>query len=265
MSLSSSLSSHEPNYLSSRSCGFCLELGTLEPWGEYPCVISNSNPEVAFTNLQICRVCTAIYNPTTEELGIPNRTGQTQWLDDIGLYKVPRGRKFLRSLRDHSNILDFIFSAKQINPAALTLFEFGAGTGMLSAAATGHFSKVLVHDLTDHRLQEMRERLGKPNLFIVGDDGLDTINPDFVVAWHVFEHLVSPGQVFNEVLNTLPPNGMLYFQVPLLSREFVYPNHIFFLNEYAIRQVCEGKAVDLSFYYDHSLAVLTCFIQKVPQ
>lgn len=265
MSLAKALSSNKPAYASTLQCGFCLKLGSLTDFGEYPLLVSESRKGPAFTPLKICQACTAIYNPITEVTGESNRSNQEQWLEARAEYKVPRGRGFKKDLFRHRDILDFILNDKEIDPSLLTYFEFGAGTGMLAASACELFSEVKVYDVVGHRLEKMRRKLNVPNLEVIGENELDSVRADFIVAWHVFEHLVAPGEVLNSVLEALSPTGVLYFQVPLISREFVFSTHLFFLNENAIRKVCENRPLHLSFFYDHSLAALTCLIQKIDE
>lgn len=258
LDLSDVLGMHKPNYLNSLSCGFCGNSKALKFFAEHKA--SAGGP----ANLYICVHCTSIYNSSMEERALDNLSHQLEWVEDRETYIPKRGDEFRSDLQVHLEILRFIANQLQLDFRDRSYFEFGSGSGMLSAAASTLFKSVLTYDLDSARLNEMKVELGAENLTVIEDVAdLNVVEFDFVVSWHVFEHLVSPGDVMRSVFYKLPVGGQLYFQVPLLSERYVFPEHLFFLNENSIRYVFRHDSVELFFFYDHELGALTCFLKKL--
>lgn len=52
--------------------------------------------------------------------------------------------------------------------------------------------------------------------------------PHAFVLWHVLEHLENPMQLLNKLYDMLNDGGCLILQLPILCKEYIYPEHYFF-------------------------------------
>ncbi|NPC57187.1 CmcI family methyltransferase [Caenimonas soli] len=58
-----------------------------------------------------------------------------------------------------------------------------------------------------------------------------------VLMWHVLEHVRSPLRLIESTLEVLKDDGRLILQLPLLHREFVYREHLFFPSRASVKYI----------------------------
>ena len=101
------------------------------------------------------------------------------------------------------------------------------------------------------------------NLEIIETSDVDEIEFDFFFAWHVFEHLINPGQVFIDAFFRLNPGGVMFLQMPLLTERYIFPEHIFMHNEFSWTTVLDRLPIkEKHFFYDTLLCAITIVIFK---
>ena len=73
-----------------------------------------------------------------------------------------------------------------------------------------------------------------------------------VFMWHVLEHLSDPLKILKLISQSLSPKGLIIFQIPMLIKEQLHPDHLCFYTEPSVHYLaresnCEVVRVD----YDH--------------
>lgn len=257
-SLTDSLNNHHARYLENMSCGFCFSTGSLKRHSNYPSL------EVSETTLYICKNCTTIYNSTTELKRLENETSQIEWLKQQEFYSETRDPlKFQILVEESSKIFEWFSNQFKYDFVDKSFFEIGAGSGASSIAASRLFKKCTSTDLSLDRLQQAKNISKSSNLDLCKIENLGQVTFDFFFAWHVFEHLINPGEVFETVFKHLNPDGVFFIQVPLITERYIHPSHTFLFNEYAWTNILAKLPVkEQYFFYDKSLCAMTLVVFK---
>lgn len=256
--LVNSLNIQIPSYIENLNCGVCLSTNTLRKHSNFPSLDVNE------TILYICSNCTAIYNSTTETSKIINEAAQIEWLEKENFYTVPTNIQDFELLVDEAaNIFLWFFDKFDYDSSDKQYFEIGAGSGISSVATSRYFADCVTTDLTLERLQIAKKMCNSENLTVINTSEVNKIKFDFFFAWHVFEHLINPGQVFNDAFSKLNPGGVMFMQVPLVTERHIYPGHIFMHNEYSWSTIISKLNVkEKYFFYDTALCAMTIVIFK---
>jgi 2-polyprenyl-3-methyl-5-hydroxy-6-metoxy-1,4-benzoquinol methylase len=257
-SLVNSLNVQIPRYLENLNCGVCLSSNSLRKHSIYPSLDVNE------TVLYICTSCTSIYNSTTESTKITNVVAQVEWLEKQNFYIVPTERQNFELLVDEAaNIFRWFSENFDYDFSKKTFFEIGAGSGISSVAASRYFSKCVTTDLTLERLQMAKKMSNSENLTVISITEVDGVKFDFFFAWHVFEHLINPGQVFEDAFTKLNQGGVMFMQVPLVTERHIFPEHIFMHNEFSWSKILSKFEVRAKyFFYDTALCAMTIVVFK---
>lgn len=262
--LSQSLTLQIPLYLKGMECGNCLKFGTLRIFGTYPSLdAAGTYPSLTFhsTELYTCIECGVLYNSSTEKLDLNNAVAQIEWLERENFYAVPSDKElFLRKVDEANNIFLFLKANNAWDIRWKNYFEIGGGSGITAVAALRHFEKVTVTDLSDERMRQAQKMSESDYYTIIEPAKSSEVKFDFFLAWHVFEHLVKPGQVMLNVIDQLTPGGALCIQVPLLTERHVYPGHIFMHNQNSLETILKGTRLkNRKYFYDTDLCAMTLF------
>ena len=244
----------QPNFLAKGKCGVCGEVQGFTKFCDYP------SADVAHAPLYSCKACRVVYNATVELSNLEGEKIQKKWELESDFYPVPKERdSLLIEARESALIFDWLKNNNQISFKGLKLLEIGAGSGIRSAGALDYFDKVYVNDFVEHRLREIERLIKDKRYQIVQYSEIFDLATDWLLAWHVFEHLVEPWEVFSQLDKmTTPKNGGVFMQIPLLTERHVSPGHYWFYNEDALRYVFTKIGMkSLNFYYDHQMCAGT--------
>jgi hypothetical protein len=257
-SLMKSLNAHSPKYLENLDCGFCLSKNSLQIHSNYPSL------EVNQTTLYICAKCTSIYNSTTEKKSITNEVAQVKWLEKQSTFNVPTdAHDFNLFVEEPANIFRWFFQEFDYDASDKIFFEIGAGSGLSSVAASRYFAQCITTDLTLERLLSAKKSSNAENLSVISTSEVEKIEFDFFFAWHVFEHLINPGQVLIDAFSKLSPGGVMFMQVPLVTERYIFPEHIYMLNQYSWTNLLSKlKISEKYFFYDTELCSMTIVVFK---
>lgn len=85
--------------------------------------------------------------------------------------------------------------------------------------------------------------------------------PKTIFLWHVLEHLEHPMPLLHKLRETISVGGRLILQLPLLSQEYVYPEHYFFVthNTFEYLSSALNLEVETIDYDSDNLFVTVCF------
>ena len=256
--LGRSLTAPTPDYLVTKNCGVCLASNSLKIHSTFPSEVENE------TVLYVCSRCTAIYNSTSETNKLENDVEQSEWFEEQDCYTFPAEVEEFEALVVASSAIfqwfsehfDFEFSGK-------SFCEIGAGTGAASIAASRYFDECTSTDITLSRLHKAKDLSNTRNLTIIEREDADRLKFDFFFAWHVFEHLMNPGQVFIDAFGQLNPGGVMFLQMPLMTERHIFPAHIFMHNQYSWTRVLSKLPVkEKHFFYDTALCAMTLVVVK---
>lgn len=85
--------------------------------------------------------------------------------------------------------------------------------------------------------------------------------PKTIFLWHVLEHLEQPMPLLHKLQETLSFGGRLILQLPLLSQEYVYPEHYFFVTHNTFEYLSSALNLEIETvdYDSDNLFVTVCF------
>lgn len=115
--------------------------------------------------------------------------------------------------------------------------EIGAGRGALLEALKREGYRVLGTEPSVHLVEFGRKFYHLPESELTcttGEDFLDSLQksgkkPHAVFLWHVLEHIARPLDLLDRIVGALEENGVLLVQVPILTKQALYPEHLMFL------------------------------------
>lgn len=140
--------------------------------------------------------------------------------------------------------------------------DYGAGRGLMAAAAAQRFEKVYALELNIELLESFHPHLPNRERIIpirslkdMGDDQVDV-----VCLWHVAEHLPDIRGTFEDIKYRMRPGGTFLFQVPMFQQSALCESHYTFLNRIAIRTLCDMVGLHFvnTYYYseEHMITAL---------
>lgn len=237
-------------------CGVCRSSQSLHLFGKYAIEGSKEAP------LYHCAHCCVIYNAYIELNDIDYLNLESAWEKEKSTYEVPKELlEFNSVVKQHGAIFEWLSQHTRSTFRDQSLLEIGSGSGLRAAAALEFFSEVFVHDLVQSRLFETKAMLSPEdaNRFrVIEDLSIGNLQVDWVVAWHVLEHLNQPAEIFKSISSALLKGGGLFLQVPMLTERHVSPGHIWFYSDYTLRKVLkESGFADVETFYDVEMCALT--------
>lgn len=241
------------------ACTVCRETRALAPFEQ------RSDPHGNIYDLWICLNCLAVLNATHLRM-IHNGVDFLSWqsdssdefyaVDDAYLASVPQAI-------DECGFIDFLFSVYPQNPKGV-LVDFGAGRGIVAGAAAKHFNKVYAVELSLNVLQKVHASMPLKEKVITTDDFASIPDKfDCITSMHVLEHLPEMRDILDALVSRLNRGGSLFFQVPMLRKEYLVNVHYTFFNEASARSLCNSLGLEtVGIWFDHNLDFLTCVAKK---
>lgn len=251
--------SHETSEVTGFACTACREERGLSPFEQRTDTHGN------IYDLWICQKCFAVLNATHLRMihdGVDFLSWQSDSsdefyaVDDAYLGKVPEAI-------DACGFIDFLFSAYPDQPAGV-LLDFGAGRGILCGAAAKRFNRVYAAELSLNVLRKVHAAMPMNDKIIVTDDyqGISEMF-DSVTSMHVLEHLPNMRDILDNIVAKMNPGGSLFFQVPMLRKDYLVNVHYTFFNETSARALCRNLGLEtVGVWFDHNLDFLTCIGKK---
>ena len=241
------------------ACTICREEKALAPFEQ------RLDPHGVAYDLWLCLNCHAILNAThlrmiysgAEFLAEQSGTSDEFYaVDDDYLDTVPE-------TIDNCGFIDFLFNMypEQSNKV---LIDFGAGRGILSGAAAKRFDKVYAAELSLNVLKKVHAAMPGRDRIIPTDDYLGIPDRfDSIASMHVLEHLPNMREILDNLVSQLNPNGTLFFQVPMLRRDYLVNVHYTFFSETSARWLCRDLGLEtIGVWFDLNLDFLTCIARK---
>jgi 2-polyprenyl-3-methyl-5-hydroxy-6-metoxy-1,4-benzoquinol methylase len=213
-----------------------------------------------------CSTCGVLKNASAYHVELENEVIQRKWVKD-GFYKLPEEEKKFEEEANHAaGIFPWLENQLGISLKNLSMLEIGAGSGLRSAGATNFFREVYSTDTSLDLLQSLKDyQLGK-RVRVLDESDLWGREIDWIIGWHVFEHLKVPSILLRNGHRILKSGGGFFFQVPLLSPKNVFPGHHFFYTQHSL-----DKFFDLlgnyqtQYFFDTRVEALTCIAVKLSQ
>jgi 2-polyprenyl-3-methyl-5-hydroxy-6-metoxy-1,4-benzoquinol methylase len=240
-------------------CTVCRERENLTPFEK------RAGSDGAIYDLWLCLNCHVILNAThlrTAQAGNAQDAIQAETSDEF--YAVDAD--YLANVPaavDANGFTDFLIA--QCPDLKLgTALDFGAGQGITSAAAAKVFDRVYAAELAQdtlravHAMMPLRDKVHITDDFAAIPDKLDA-----VYAMHTFEHLPKLRDFLDQFVTQLAPGGAIFFQVPMLRREYLVCVHYTFFTEAACRAMARELGMELTgVWYDGDVDFLTCIMRK---
>ncbi len=245
------------NRLNSNPCGLC---GSSSRWVK---VFNYPSVDVEFAEIYTHLECGVLQNISTQSWGLEEKKIQSKWVDE-GFYSLPpEESEFNKEARHAAQIFPWLQEELSIFLGNSTMLEIGSGSGLRSAGATAFFKKVYTFDTTTELISQINLRELGRNVTVLSETDLWTHPVDWIVGWHVFEHLLEPGKLFMCGDKVLNPGGGFFLQVPLLTSKNVFPGHHFFFTEHSLLHFFSSLGnYEVRFYYDLHVEALTCIARK---
>jgi 2-polyprenyl-3-methyl-5-hydroxy-6-metoxy-1,4-benzoquinol methylase len=246
------------NQLLNVQCGLCSDKGKWIKLFDYP------SADVPQAEIFQCGTCGVIRNASATEIETSNEIIQSQWVTD-GFYKLPAQEKDFEEEASHAaGIFPWLENQLGLSLKNLTMLEIGAGSGLRSAGATKFFREVYSSDSSLDLLNNLKEyQLGK-KVTVLGENDLWNHNIDWIIGWHVFEHLKVPSEYFKNGHEVLSSSGGFFFQVPLLSPKNVFPGHHYFFTQTSLDQFFASLGnYETQYFFDTNVEALTCIAVKL--
>jgi 2-polyprenyl-3-methyl-5-hydroxy-6-metoxy-1,4-benzoquinol methylase len=217
------------------------------------------------TELAMCQNCHAVLNATDLRRVLAGEDDRShQALSSDQFYAVDEA--FLSDLQaqvDQNHMIDFL--VEQVPDLKRgTLIEFGAGRGINAASAAKIFDRVYAVELTLNVLEAVHAHLVDKDKIILTSD-FESIDEkcDAITSMHVFEHLPNLRDFIDIWVDKLRDGGVIFFQVPMLRRDYIVPVHYTFFNELCVRSLASEIGFDVvGVWFDSQLDFLTCILRK---
>lgn len=164
---------------------------------------------------------------------------------------------------DEFGMIDFLI--KQCPDLRRDVFvDFGAGRGLVAAAASKWFDRVYAAELSLNVLRVVHERMPNREKIILTDDFMSISEGfDVIASMHVLEHLPNMRDLLDLLVSKLNPGGAIFFQVPMLRRDYIVNVHYTFFNEVSARTLARELGLTVTgVWFDTNLDFLTCIFRK---
>jgi 2-polyprenyl-3-methyl-5-hydroxy-6-metoxy-1,4-benzoquinol methylase len=241
------------------ACTVCREEYALSPFER------RTDVNGTIFDLWVCLKCHAILNAThlravrqgNDFLDMQAGSSDEFYaIDDAFLAGVPAAIAA-------DGFMGFLFQQYPACPRGVAL-DFGAGRGISAGAAANFFDRVYAADLTLNALRQVHAVIPQREKVIMTDDYYSIPeNFDLIFFSHTLEHLTNMRDILDDLVGRLNPGGALFFQVPLLKKEYLVCVHFTFFTEACCRAMALEFGLDLlGVWYGHELDFLTCIMVK---
>lgn len=170
--------------------------------------------------------------------------------------------EFVR-LIEENRLIDFMLENAPVM-STKTFLDFGAGQGIVSAAAAKHFQTVFAVELSLNVLLETHLLMpDRKRVFVTDDLNRLNIKFDAIASMHVLEHIPDLGSIINLLRGKMEPGGVFLFQVPLLRGDYIVSTHYTFFNEVSVRRMAERfNFIVEGVWFDVNLDFLTAILRR---
>ncbi len=164
---------------------------------------------------------------------------------------------------DRNGFIDFLIE-QYPGVGRGTLMDFGAGRGITAAAAAKHFDKVYAVELTLNVLKQVHSVMPLKDKVFPTSDYLSISEPhDAILSMHVLEHLPNIREILDVLVSRLNPGGALFFQVPMLRKDYLVCVHYSFFNEASCRTLACNLGLEVvGVWFDNNFDFLNCIMRK---
>jgi 2-polyprenyl-3-methyl-5-hydroxy-6-metoxy-1,4-benzoquinol methylase len=194
------------------------------------------------TTIDICTSCTVLHNGQLDTGGGAQACHELQATTVANVYaNLGLDVEQARQKRDACiPILRFVLDQPRLVDRRRTFLEIGAGGGYLTAAGSLSFTRAYALELDLSQVRRTVALLGLEN--VVPVTGLDEVadEVDLVVMWHVLEHVAQPLPFLRSVKQKMSEGGVLFFQVPLYRKAYLFPSHLWFFNACSVTKLREA-------------------------
>lgn len=243
------------------SCTICREEYAITPFEK-----RTDNDNVLY-DLWICQNCHVVLNAThLREVKRGSEFIDVQASSSDAFYAVDE--EYLNSVSDRINADTFISFLIEQYPQCPrgVLLDFGAGRGITSGAATKYFEKVYAAELTLNVLQQVHSAMPSQvrEKMIVTDDYLSIPDRfDAIISMHTLEHLPNLRDILETLVVKMNPGAALFFQVPLLRKDYLICVHYTFFNEASCIAMANELGLEVvGVWFDTNLDFLTCILRR---
>ncbi|MBC2884666.1 methyltransferase domain-containing protein [Ochrobactrum sp. CM-21-5] len=234
----------------------------------YTAFFDKNNAE---TNLGLCSICQSIvpeYNIIESESAIKQQTKFHEvWWKDTTKEELEND---LNSLHELVKFLGMYLGEPAEKNVVL---EIGSGRGgLLKALIDAGYNAIGCEPAS--KLVDLARRfysLPPEILFELTadrfiDDVVSTIDtkPRSVILWHVLEHVKNPLLLLKKLAAVLDDDGSIILQLPLLKKDYVYPEHYYFVSHETPNYIANklGFTVGDIKYDADNLFVTICFLKS---
>ncbi|WP_257554438.1 bifunctional 2-polyprenyl-6-hydroxyphenol methylase/3-demethylubiquinol 3-O-methyltransferase UbiG [Sphingobium sp. CFD-2] len=254
-----SLSLREARGSGDFACTACRERYSLAPFEQ------RTDQHGTIYDLWICLNCLAILN-ATHLRAIHKGADFLSWQSDSSEEFYAVDNAYLATVPDAIDacgFIDFLLSAYPEQSRSVFL-DFGAGRGILSGAAAKRFEKVYAVELSLNVLRKVHAAMPERSRIVPSDNYLDIKDGfDAVASMHVLEHLPNMRDILDTLVERMNPGGSLFFQAPMLRRDYLVNVHYTFFTEVSARTLCRNLGLEtVGIWFDHALDFLTCIAKK---
>jgi len=173
---------------------------------------------------------------------------------------------FLENLQqsiDQNGMIDFMIQQCPDLKRGV-LIDFGAGRGIIAAAASKWFDRVYAAELSLNVLRVVHGRMPNRDKIVLTNDFMSIPEGfDAIASMHVLEHLPNMRDLLDLLTSKLNPGGAIFFQVPMLRKDYMVSVHYTFFNEISARALARELGLTVTgVWFDTNLDFLTCIFRK---
>ncbi len=192
------------------------------------------------TSIEVCTSCTVLYNTFLRSQGIVGESAtrfQASAVEKV-YATTDEDRQAVGRRRDAcAPILTFLLDELGLPRRRAACLEIGAGGGYLTAMASQFFTRAYACELDLSEVTKTIAVLGIGNVIGIADLAELKERVDLVIMWHSLEHIAEPLNFLRGVREIMQDDGVLYFQVPLYRKNYVFPSHLWFFNAFAVTRL----------------------------
>ena len=220
----------------------CCQRGTLNAFDIY------STPKGKF-RISICDYCASFQNDTALDVLQESNIETIQNVAERYDLSRKEEQQIDDLVRDSEALLSSLCGISNIKPSECSILDFGAGSGALSIAALRlRFREVTCTDLDlDTLTNSLKSANCESSINVVNNvSELADSRFDFLILWHVLEHLVEPAEFFRTIRPKMKDGAKLVLQTPALRSNYVENSHFSFFGIYQYQILCKVWGLSLN-------------------
>jgi len=220
----------------------------------------NINPILA---LAIAASCSMIFTfLTSKNIVFQKKTNTMNRPKDHSDYSGHENLMVMQYAKNYNLYLQSLISPYITKQSKV--LDFGAGLGEFAEKISVKCNNILCIEPDPYQLKILKEKgfLAEPNL-----DNIEKQSIDFIYSFNVLEHIDDDQSAFNQLIDKLSVNGVLFIYVPALS--FLYSQmdtavgHYRRYDKKSLSKLCYNKKLKiLKTHYVDSVGVLATLAYK---